>query len=299
MSAPRTSPVPGGKVLQSFGITRGGQTLSVLVYSSFPLGQTNTHVTRAVVVVHGTNRNASDYFDYADAAIGDGVLVVAPRFETADESPSSTDLYWTNSAWKEGGQSTGSRPWSISSFEVADELIRSLRQTFPNLDAVVVAGHSGGGQFVQRYAATSTDSRVRFVVANPSSYLFMSRERPESVSGCSWFNEYRYGLDDLDDVPYVDAIGASALRSRYGAARVTYLLGADDTNPDDADLDKTCGAEAQGPHRRARGENFVDTLDDVYGSGIYSRHALYIVSGVGHSAREMFGSSAGRSAFAN
>ncbi|MGE3857688.1 MAG: hypothetical protein AB7G21_12100, partial [Dehalococcoidia bacterium] len=121
---------------------------------------------------------------------------------------------------------------------------------------------------------------------------------PESTSGCSWYNEYRYGLDDLNDVPYVEAIGATTLRSRYEVARVTYLLGANDTDEDASDLDTTCGAEAQGPNRRARGENFYESLESVYGRGVYDRHTLRIVSGVGHSAREMFGSSTGRAALA-
>ncbi|MGE3858239.1 MAG: hypothetical protein AB7G21_14895, partial [Dehalococcoidia bacterium] len=166
-SAPTT--VKSGKVLQSFGLTRDGRTLSVPVYSSFPLNETNEAVTHAVLVVHGTNRNAVDYFDYADAAVPSSVLVVAPRFQTSDDSPEKNELYWTSSEWKQGGQSTGSRPWEMSSFTVVDELLRSMRATFPNLDTIVVAGHSGGGQFVQRYAATNRDGRNHFVVANPSS----------------------------------------------------------------------------------------------------------------------------------
>jgi len=288
--------VTSGKVLQSFGLTKGGQTLTIPVYSSLPLNATDTRIRHAVIVVHGTNRNAVDYFDYASAAVSSDVLVVAPRFETSSDSPSSAELHWTNSGWKEGNESTGSRPWTISSFAVADELLRSMHATFPNLDTVVIAGHSGGGQFVQRYAATHSDGRHRFVVANPSSYMYLTSARPASTSGCSWYNEYQYGLDDLDDVPYVERLGASTLKSRYGASQVTYLLGANDDNPDDSDLDVTCGAQAQGSHRRERGEQFHDSLRNVYGSGIYARHPLSIVSGVGHSAREMFASSAGRAA---
>ena len=289
-------PVSSGKVLQSFGLTQGGQTLTIPVYSSLPLNATDTRIRHAVIMVHGTNRNAVDYFDYARAAVSSDVLVVAPRFETSSDDPRSTELHWTNSGWKKGDQSTGSRPWATSSFTVADELLRSLHATFPNLASVVIAGHSGGGQFVQRYAATHTDSRHRFVVANPSSYMFLTSDRPASTSGCSWYNEYQYGLDDLDDVPYVERLGASTLKARYGANDVTYLLGAEDDDPEDSDLDVTCGAQAQGPHRRARGEAFHKSLADTYGTGIYGRHSLSIVKGVGHSAREMFGSSVGRAA---
>ena len=92
------------------------------------------------------------------------------------------------------------------------------------------------------------------------------------------------------------SIGAATLTSRYGAARVTYLLGSLDADPKAADLDITCEAETQGASRFERGQAFYERLDDVYGSGITSRHTLRVVDGVGHAAREMFGSSAGRSA---
>ena len=54
------------------------------------------------------------------------------------------------------------------------------------MKTVIVAGHSGGRQLVQRYAVAGRGDgalvkagiHVRYVVANPSSYVYFSPERP-------------------------------------------------------------------------------------------------------------------------
>ena len=73
----------------------------------------------------------------------------------------------------------------LASFDFADELLRRLakREIFPNLKAIVVSGHSAGGQFVTRYemANQSHDKLgipITYVVANPSSYAYPDPERP-------------------------------------------------------------------------------------------------------------------------
>jgi hypothetical protein len=40
----------------------------------------------------------------------------------------------------------------LRSFDFADELLRKLarKEIFPNLEAIVISGHSAGGQFVTR-----------------------------------------------------------------------------------------------------------------------------------------------------
>jgi pimeloyl-ACP methyl ester carboxylesterase len=269
----------------------------VPVYSSHRLDTADPAIVRAVVIVHGDARNAEDYYEYAHAAVPAGVLVVAPGFVTEDDDPGRDMLFWTDGGWKEGGDSIRG---GVSSFAVVDELRRSLLATFPNLTSIVVAGHSAGGQFVQRYAATNTDDRVTFVVANPSSYLYFGPERP-ARSGfavperCARYNDYKYGLDRLETVPYMAAIGADAISGRYAASRVTYLLGSDDTERDES-LDTTCEADAQGAVRLQRGQRFYEHLRLAFGNGIYARHSLVVVEGVGHSARDMFTSGPGRAA---
>jgi pimeloyl-ACP methyl ester carboxylesterase len=105
------------------------------------------------------------------------MLEAAARFDT--------DSCWTLRGWIGGGAAVGPAP--IGSFEALDAMLAMLadRKRFPALTRVVVAGHSGGGQVVQRYAVVGEGPAalaavgvdVRYVVANPSSYLYFDASR--------------------------------------------------------------------------------------------------------------------------
>src|SRR3984893_19299219 len=94
------------------------------------------------------------------------------------------------------GASAPPAPAPASSFEVLDALLARLadRRLFPNLNQVVVAGHSGGAQVVQRYAIagkgelalTRQGIGVRYVVANPSSYAYFNGvgQEPSIAANC-------------------------------------------------------------------------------------------------------------------
>jgi pimeloyl-ACP methyl ester carboxylesterase len=283
-------------------LSNGG---TIKYYYNLPLTTASSKVTAAVINIHGTNRNASDYDKYIQSAASQAgatgtTIMITPQFAA---SGSSSALYWSDSGWKYGDNSTSSK--KLSSFAVVDEMIRKLsdKSRFPNLKKITVVGHSAGGQFVQRYAAGgSADGAVsvpvRYVVANPSSYMYLNGYRI-SASGqwvtptnCADYDEYRYGLKDLGDYPYMGAVGASTLKSRYPNREVTYLLGTADTAADD-DMDTTCKAMLQGPNRYQRGVTFSSYMNKYF-SG--NRHKALTVAGVGHSASGMYGSTNGRQA---
>jgi hypothetical protein len=279
------------------------------------------------VVVHGDSRNAPDHLRYittaaSQAGISDA-LVVAPQFLVAGDLTStalqSSVLYWTSSGWKQGDKSstsTYSRPWSTSSFAAMDGLLSAIgnRQTFPNLREIVVVGHSAGGQLVDRYmASTGVEApiatagiRLRFIVANPSSYLYFSPDRLHPATGafsalttterqaCSSYDTYKYGLSGLN--AYTGAVGAATLTSRYGARTATYLLGALDVDPADDSLDTGCEAEWQGSQRLERGLTHFQYLATTFGQGVYGTHRLATVPGVGHDAKGIYTSPEGRAA---
>lgn len=288
----------------SFAITRDGATLTIPVYVSQPLSSPDVRVTRAVIAIHGISRNADGYWNYAAAGLKgvSGTLLIAPKFTTASDSPTETQLYWASSGWSRGNLSeSGDRPWRISSYGVVDEMVARLRARFVNLRSVVIVGHSAGGQLTQRYASASDDPSLRFVVMNPGSYLYLSSERPDGAGGFAVpepapaaYDNYKYGLQNLGGTPYMAAIGASTLRSRYEAAHVRYLLGALDTDPDDPHLDVRAPAMLQGAHRLERGQLFFSYLGSTFGASVYERHVMTVVPGVGHSAKGMFGSAAAR-----
>ncbi len=61
----------------------------------------------------------------------------------------------------------------------------------------------------------------------------------------------KYGMQGLP--AYAAGRTAASLEEHYAGLDLTYLLGAEDTNPNHPALDKGCAAEAQGPYRLAAG----------------------------------------------
>jgi pimeloyl-ACP methyl ester carboxylesterase len=232
--------------------------------------------------------------------------MIAPQFLTeadvdAFKLPAET-LRWSLVGWEGGDPALGPAP--TSSFDALDAILAKLgdRKLFPNLKQVVVFGHSGGGQVVQRYAiATKGDQvllhegiGVRFVVANPSSYAYFSRDRPKAAiaASCHGYNNWKYGMDDRPT--YLAEPSPAALEQAYVARRVIYLLGTLDTDPNHPALDKSCMAEAQGPYRYARGHAYVAVMQ-ARDNGT-PNHSEWDVPGVGHEGGKMLTSPCGLTA---
>jgi hypothetical protein len=173
-------------------VALGGQARS-MVYATYTLDRPNPAVRRALIMVHGTLRNADHYFTTATGAaflakaLGD-TLVIAPAFHSAgkgcDDKLAAHEVSWSCSgdSWRSGGAAL-SDP-NLTSFEFVDAILKRLadRKTFPNLKGIVVAGHSAGGQFVHRYEMANRvhetlGAPVTYVVANPSSYAWPDATR--------------------------------------------------------------------------------------------------------------------------
>jgi len=281
------------------------------VYADHPLDQAAPDVVRVFIVIHGTLRNADAYYasghqvvEKAGAA-GAGTMVVAPQFLTradirAFSLPAST-LAWTQEGWK-GGE-PARQPAPVSSFAALDALLAHFadRSLYPSLSTVVVIGHSAGAQLLQRYAVAGregdalarTGIAVRYVVANPSSYLYFDDERPnaDALAGgaCPRATEWKYGLKSAP--PYVASQDVRDLETRYVARRVVYLLGQADTNPYTHFIDHSCAAMAQGPYRLARGLAYFDYLKKRHPDDLAQQ--VVEVPGVGHDGLGMFTSVCG------
>jgi hypothetical protein len=291
------------------GAGEGGAGLLPL-YVSGDWTRPEPNVTRAILVFHGLLRNADTYLKSAEAALakagdaGRGTLLIVPQFLAdldlpAHELPAET-LHWSPQGWMGGDPAHG--PLPLSSFDAIDAILARLadRRLFPQLAMVVVAGHSGGAQVVQRYAVagageaalTARGVHVRYVVANPSSYLYFSADRPEPSGACPDVNRWKYGIEAPP--PYLAGVAIDTLESRYVARDVVYLLGTADTNPNHPALDKSCAAEAQGPYRLARGRAYLAYLQARHPTGL--AHRLREVPGVGHDGDKMLGSACGLAA---
>ena len=295
-------------------------------YRTFPLEARNARVRRALILVHGALRNADHYFRTATGAaflagaLGDTV-VIAPEFASSDpgclDKLQANEVSWSchGDSWRSGGAATSNR--DLTSFGFIDALLAKLadKRVFPNLNWVVVAGHSAGGQFVTRYEmANRVHDRlglaISYVVANPSSYAWPDASRPlpegdgSAASAKDGWNDglphtgFTYGPFDAAKAPdydrwpygleariggYTAKTSDDQLRKQLASRPTTYLLSQVDTLPLGG-FDDLPGAMAQGATRRARGEAFVKYIDEHLGA---TAKAL-IVPECGHNDRCVF-----------
>jgi pimeloyl-ACP methyl ester carboxylesterase len=123
---------------------------------------------------------------------------------------------------------------ATSSYDAIDMLVEALLYQFPALTHLTIVGHSSGGQFVQRYALTSTapfwngawstpgshpvesgsgaGASIRAIVANPSSFAYLDARRWEInpahsalpvlrtnrswATSCPDYNQWEFGLEE-------------------------------------------------------------------------------------------------------
>jgi len=123
-------------------------------------------------------------------------------------------LFANNDAWRYGADSKG--PKQVSSFAALDILVETLRSKLPNLEGLTVAGHSSGGQVVQRWSLLRSvwydkaGNGMHAVVANPSSYAYlfplrMVNDGKWSVpKGCCHYDEWGLLKGSDMEVPYRD-----------------------------------------------------------------------------------------------
>ena len=295
----------------------------MLVYRSHSLQARSDAIQRALIVIHGRQRNADGYYNSAMAAAFlagalENTIVIAPRFASAAGSEcrdmlAENELNWIcggRQSWRNGAGAVGHG--HVTSFHVTDELLQRLarRELFPNLRAVVIAGHSAGGQYTTRYAmANESHDRVgmslRYVVANPSSYTYPDALRPTSsaaspndiapasakpqapfqafadAKNCAAFDNWPYGMRER--VGYSARFPTEQLIKQLTSRPTTFLVGELDVLPN-YNFDASCAAMAQGPTRVARGLAYARHLKENFGA----RHQVLVVPACGHNGRCMF-----------
>lgn len=291
------------------------------IYRTYSLDTRNVAVRRALVMLHGTSRNADHYFRTAVSAafLGDALadtVVIAPHMIDRTDPKAENEIVWATS-WRTGGPAADNP--QLSSFDFADEMLRKLanKTTFPNLRAIVFAGHSAGGQFANRYAMSNRvhdtlGVPVSYVVANPSSYAWPASVRPlpqddaDSVKAKDGWSltpdtavhkNFTFGPFDATKAPsynhwpmglenktgYVEKMTDAQLKKQLVERPTTYLLGQVDTLPLGG-FDSSANAMSQGPTRRSRGEAYFKYVTEQMGA----KHAIQVVSECGHNNRCMF-----------
>lgn len=292
----------GAKCREMITFASGGK---VEAYRNVPFSG-SARVTHAVIVVHGTGRNAAHYYANmlaaaAQAGVLDTTIVLAPLFKTSQDNPGAEQLTWTSGGWKIGDAAEAK---GVSSFSVMDDLITTLanKKRFPNLKWITVTGHSAGGQFTQRYAAFGVAPNyvrgtvVDFVVANPSSYTYFDGARPSkdgsrfsvpTGSSCP-YDDYKYGMGGRTG--YVARLAPREALHQFTSRRITYLSGGADS-VQNGDMDTDCGAMAQGPNRVTRSAYFFARIKQLAPTAPQQR---VVVPGIAHDSDGMYQSAQAR-----
>jgi len=309
-------------------ISVSGSPERLLLYRSYPIDTKNSAIKRALVLVHGGARDADSQFRSALAAgflagALDDTIILAPRFSSNRRNTQCQDRLATDEAnwgcadgqpdsWRNGAAAIGND--SLTSYDFADEILRKLarKDVFPNLKAIVMAGHSGGGQFALRYAMSNQvhdklDISITYLVSNPDALVYLNALRPTAAAypvsaaapgfvppapaaafmlfpdggNCAAYDNWPYGL--LHRTGYTARLTDDQLRRQLTSRHITYLLGGLDILPIEG-FDQSCPAMAQGPTRLARGYAFAEYLNAEFGI----KDSVIVVPTCGHDSRCMF-----------
>lgn len=328
-------PGPGGLQAQiarlaessRYPLTVGSHTVELPYHSTRPLDVPDPTVRRIVIVIHGISHNGHDYYRYGVQAmdrvpgaeddtivIGLWVLRLVPGSATVyggftQDHVTGNMLYWRVSPFwgsQQANYGPGHTQVNFSVFAALDQMLLqlALSPNFPNLKTMVLFGYSGGGQLVQRYAATGRFNHavarergvhLRYGVGAPSSYVYMDARRPvegqpgvfavpsaAQIAACSGYDTYGSGLGVTSTYAYVNATGATQARAQFRDRIVGYIVGGDDSDPNDSSLATGCEAMLQGTQRADRMVKFYDHIQDYYGPEIRNRHVFNIEPGIRH-----------------
>src|SRR3954467_10233537 len=137
-AAQRTTPASAGACTTSTSqctewVTLGPGPSRSMIYTSHSLDPRDARIRRALIMVHGTNRNADHYFATAVAAAFlagalDDTAVIAPRIASSTGSCHDTlaenEVSWscTGDSWRSGGNAA-SHP-DLSSFDFVDQVLK-------------------------------------------------------------------------------------------------------------------------------------------------------------------------------
>jgi len=334
-------------------IHAGGNTYGIPYFRNYPLSTRNDDIRHAVIAIHGAGGGAEDQYDRMKAAAClpgaapcprlNTTLIMAPEFmqeaDLAGFGLSTDGLFWSSNGWKFGDLSlnTGSHPRAdrVSSYDVMDNIVEYLATSgnFPNLRKITIAGHSAGGQYVNRYAAISpievtiagSGVDMKYVVANPSTYLYFTAERvytgtmdtflephpfwsslcpatnccPGEECSSITYDNYYFGLGNSSSyntylTNVVAAIGIEGIKNRYRNKTVAYLLGRLDNDPCAEGLDNVCGARLEGRTRLERGLIYYNYIGHALGPEVYDTHRLETIVNVCHSSNQIYRSNLGR-----
>ncbi|NDE89839.1 MAG: hypothetical protein EB059_01665 [Alphaproteobacteria bacterium] len=319
-------------------------------FSTAPINQLHKGIQTLVVFIHDQGREAAKAFAFARSAQdeasarhpewnADASFIFAPQFLNNEDIEAHAKtwpdggaalLRWVNNGWMFGAESiTPDKKgiWQaktgISSFTALDFALLALARPmiFPDLQKVVIAGTSGGADFVQRYAAlgiapsvlNDEGIEIRFVLSQTNSFLYLDHHRfvpqrndpiaakiensafmPARTDACKTINSYPFGLDNMP--PYGRKNAINEVRLNYSSKRIIYLAGAGATLPIHETTPDACALNAQGTTIKQRSDIFFASLKRLYGEEAERMQKLYLIEGINEDGLSLWRSACGNAA---
>ena len=253
--------IPEGKGEVSVG--EGERAIRVYTYK--PKGFSNGPI---FFVFHGAKRNAEDYRNWTiSLAEKHHAMVAAPFF---DQERFLAHLYSWGGILTKDGTLRNRKQWS---FPIATEVIQDILKCEgdPKRDHYLI-GHSGGGQFLTRYAAMEPVTAKRVVAANAGTYAFPRLD---------W--DWGYGFGKLPkDFQKEDRF------KKMVETPMTIYLGLADTIPSGDNFDASSEANRQGKARLERGRSFFEYCQKLAKEKGWKFNWIKVeVPNVGHDAELM------------
>lgn len=184
--------------------------MTLPIYSTHSLDNTNSEITDVVVLQHGNLRNGGEVFCAGlksltasflmPRALPRTTLLLATQFyiegDTCYENGVARKMnasvtcglpLFTSEGWKDGLSATN---MALFSYDVFDLLYNrfSNEKYFPSVNSVTYFGFSAGGQVILRhaiyphYATVMTKAPApptpHYIISDPSTYLYFTAERP-------------------------------------------------------------------------------------------------------------------------
>ncbi|KAI5263007.1 hypothetical protein E4T47_09141 [Aureobasidium subglaciale] len=325
-------PSIGGAELSFWNIVdKKSRNVTLVNYSSLnSSGQrlSNTKVQRVIVIIHGLNRDPLNYIWGVQGALNDvsksgsgpsadNVQIIAPFFPNGDDKgnvypwidglapgkgSNTSCLVWHGADWSQAENNVyPSNKIATSSFDVLDQILTYYdnKAMFPNVNQIVVAGHSLGAQMVQRYAAVGKTlglaTRVNYWIGNPDSYVWFNADRPVSTGSCTNYNDWRDGLDNYTPTygSTLVASGPAAVLSRYNSRSINYARGLQDMVDDSS----RCGPDTTGANHQERFYNFIKAFPPACTSASSTSCKTVDLIDCAHDFGCMVNSAAGKSRF--
>jgi poly(3-hydroxybutyrate) depolymerase len=255
-----STPVPSGRWSFMFEDARGRPDRPVKVYTYRPRKCDST--CPILFVMAGVKRDASSYRSYWESAADSyNFIVIAPEF-----------LAWPKAALYNLGDAKDQPDREKWAFSVIEHLFDEMRDGQKDYR---IFGHSAGAQFVQRMALFRPDNRASVMVAaNPGWYTMPEWRKDKGAE------PFPYSLVNA-------RVGEAELRQAL-AKRFILMVGEQDADPDDENLNKSAGAMKQGEMRVERAENFFKAASAAANDlGVKLAWELVEVPDVAHNGESM------------